>query len=426
MSTYPGIDYFALGKLLDRSSWDNYPVWTGTDADADVCADAAFRHDLMRGVGGNKPFMMMESSPSAVNWQPMNGLRQPGTVLFQSLQAVAHGSDTVQYFQFRKSRGGFEKFHGAIVDNACSHDTRVFKEVCAVGEALRALAPVACSGTENKAALLYDWENRWALEEARFVTTDKGYEKTVVTHHAALMAAGLGVDVVDETCELRGYKLLVAPMCYMLRDGFTDRVKTFVGAGGTLVLTYVSGYVNQDDLCFLGGFPGPLKEVAGVWSEEVDARPPELANSFVYEGSVYACREYFELIHAQTAQVLSAYQSNFYAGMPALTRNEYGRGRCYYVAARTGTDFLTALYRNLAREQGLEPVVPGLPEGVRAVKRVGANGRAYRFVMNYLPREARVSVGPAQRELLTGQTVSGDVTLPPRGVLVLTDPGEAR
>ncbi|MCE5342187.1 MAG: beta-galactosidase [Eubacteriales bacterium] len=419
MSTYPAIDYFALGRLLDRSSWDNYPAWTGTEADAEVCTDTAFKHDLMRGVGDNKPFMMMESSPSAVNWQPINGLRRPGTILLQGLQAVAHGSDTVQYFQFRKSRGNFEKFHGALIDHTGRSDTRVFQEVCAVGEALKTIASVAGSSAENKVALLYDWENRWALDDARFVTPQKGYEQTVIAHHSALMAAGLGVDVVDETCALNGYRLVVAPMCYMLRNGFPDQVKTFVGAGGTLVLTYISGYVNQDDLCFLDGFPGPLREVAGVWAEEVDARPPQLTNSFAYEGKTYLCREYFELIHAQTAEVLSVYQSDFYAGMPVVTKNEYGKGCCYYVAARTGTDFLTALYRTLTREQGLEPIVPGLPQGAGATLRVGADGLEYRFVMNYLPEETRVNVGPPQRDLLTCHTVAGETVIPPRGVLVL-------
>jgi beta-galactosidase len=419
MSTYHMIDYFALGRQLDRSSWDNYPVWTGTEADADVCAETAFKHDLMRGVGGNKPFLMMESSPSAVNWQPINSLRRPGTLLLQGLQAIAHGSDTVQYFQFRKGRGNFEKFHGAVIDHVGNGDTRVYREVCEVGEALKTLAPVTGSGVENKVALLYDWENRWALEDARFVSAQKGYEKAVIAHHTALTAVGMGVDVLDETYPLSGYKLVVAPMCYMLRNGFVDQVKTFVGAGGTLVLTYISGYVNQDDQCFMGGFPGPLKEVAGVWAEEVDARPVELTNSFTYGGSTYECRELFERLRMQTAEVVSTYHSDFYAGMPAVTKNVYGKGHCYYVAARTGTDFLTALYRDLVKEQELEPIVPSLQKGTCATMRVGANGREYRFVMNYLPTEAKVNVGPAQRDLLTNTTVQGVTTLPPRGVLVL-------
>ena len=142
MAAYPGIDYFDLGRALDVSSWDNYPQWTGDGRDARVLMDAAFNHDLMRGVGGQKPFMMMESSPSAVNWQPVNRLRQPGVLMLQGLQAIAHGSDSVQYFQFRKGRGGAEKFHGAVVDHVGTRETRVFREVAEVGKRLGQLKAV--------------------------------------------------------------------------------------------------------------------------------------------------------------------------------------------------------------------------------------------------------------------------------------------
>jgi beta-galactosidase len=420
MGTYPGIDYFAMGKLLDRSSWDNYPVWTGTEKDAEMGAETAFKHDLMRGVGGNKPFMMMESSPAPVNWQPINTLRRPGTVFLQGMQAIAHGSDSVQYFQFRKGRGGFEQYHGAIVDHVGSDDTRVFREVRTVGEALKRLVPVCGSAPENKIALIYDWENRWALEAAKFGSIKKDYEQTAIVHHTALMNNGFGVDVLDETGDLSGYKLVIAPMCYMLRGDFAQKVDAFVKSGGTFVTTYMSGYVDTENLCFLGGFPGPLMDVTGIWAEELDTLPSERVNTFDYEGQTYVCREYFELTHLKTAKSLGEYQGDFYAGMPAVTKNEYGLGRCYYIAARTGVDFLTALYRDAALEAGVRPVFADLPSGVGATLRVGENGREYRFIMNYLPRESRVLVEKKQRDLLTGRLLTGEVTLPPRGVLVLT------
>lgn len=418
MSTSRDIDYFALGKLLDRASWDNYPAWTGTAADAVVAADVAFRHDLMRGTGGQKPFLMMESSPSAVNWMPINPLRRPGTLLLQSLQAVAHGSDTVQYFQFRKSRGGFEKFHGAVVDHAGA-DTRVYREVCGVGEALQKLAAVAGSAAENRAALVYDWENRWALEDARFATIDKGYEPTVIAHHTALMRAGYGVDVIDQTAPLTPYALVAAPMCYLLREGFAKRLAAFVAGGGTLVLTYLAGTVNQDDLCFAGGFPGPLREVAGVWAEELDVQPEDDCNAFAYKGAEYGCGEYLERVHAEGAQVLATYLRDFYAGMPAVTCNRFGQGTCYYLAARAGAAFLTKLYADAAALAGLTPLLPAVPEGVSATCRVGEGGRRYLFVLNALPTESRVRLPQPGRDLLSGRLLAGDTALPPRGVLAL-------
>ena len=254
MSTYPGVNYFELGRLLDRSSWDNYPVWTGDDRDAGVTEHAAFCHDLMRCVCGDKPFMVMESSPSAVNWQPVNRLRGPGLLLLQSLQAVGHGSDTVQYFQFRKGRGSAEKFHGAVVSHDNSPENRVYKEVCKVGEALRQITPVLGAGAENQIAVIYDWENGWILEDANFgLNTGKGYDATVEAHHAALYRQGFGADVIDQTCDIQKYRLVIGPMTYMLRPGFAERVQAFVRAGGVYVATYCSGWTNEEDLCFMNG-----------------------------------------------------------------------------------------------------------------------------------------------------------------------------
>ena len=420
MSTYPVIDYFALGKLMDRSSWDNYPVWTGTGEDAQVGVHTAFNHDLMRGVGGGKPFMMMESSPGPVNWQQVNALRRPGVVLLQGLQAIAHGSDTVQYFQFRKGRGGSEKFHGAVVDHEGSGNTRSFREVVSVGDSLKHLKAVTGSAPENKIALVYDWENRWALEDARFGHVDKGYEKTVRAHHSALVRSGFGVDIIDQTGDLSGYTLVSAPMSYMLRGDFAKKVAAYVKRGGTFVLTYVSGYVDEEDLCFQGGFPGPLKEVAGIWAEEVDALFPGMRNTFTWQGKTYEAMDFCELTHPASAQPLAAYEKDFYQGMPALTVNEFGRGRCYYIAARTGEDFLADFYRHAAGEAHLAPLVPDLPQGMTAAKRVVEEGREYLFLMNYLPTENSLTLKDKQRDLLSGEILSGTVTLPPRGVLVLS------
>ena len=419
MSTYPGINYFALGKLLDRSSWDNYPQWTGDGRDAAVAAKAAFCHDLMRGVCGHKPFLMMESSPSAVNWQEINRLRAPGVLMLQGLQAVAHGSDSVQYFQFRKGRGSSEKFHGAVVSHDNSKENRIYREVCQMGERLRQLAPVVGSAPENKIALIYDWENRWALSNAQFGINrgDKGYEETVRTHHAALMRAGFGVDVLDQSCPLKGYSLIVGPMTYMLRPGFAEKVRDFVAGGGVYVSTYCSGWVNEEDLCFMGGFPGPLREVAGIWDEETDALDPTQGNTFTWRGKTYAVRDFSALVHAESARVLAAYEQRFYRGYPVLTENDFGKGKCYYLAARTGEDFLRDFYAWACDRAGLVPLLPEIPEGVLCAQRVGKAGQ-FLFILNPLPEEKTVTL-PAGSEIETGRRVGGPVTLAPYQVLAI-------
>ena len=418
MSTYPGVNYFELGRLLDRSSWDNYPVWTGDDRDAGVTEHAAFCHDLMRCVCGDKPFMVMESSPSAVNWQPVNRLRGPGLLLLQSLQAVGHGSDTVQYFQFRKGRGSAEKFHGAVVSHDNSPENRVYKEVCKVGEALRQITPVLGAGAENRIAVIYDWENGWILEDANFgLNTGKGYDATVEAHHAALYRQGFGADVIDQTCDIQKYRLVIGPMTYMLRPGFAERVQAFVRAGGVYVATYCSGWTNEEDLCFMNGYPGPLRPVFGLWDEETDALDETQRNHFTWRGKRYETRDFSALVHAEGAQVLAEYEENFYRGYPALTRNIYGDGACYYIAARTGADFLMDFYALVAREAGVEPLLPKLNQGVYCARRVG-DGGDFLFVFNALPRENAVCLPPCSN-VRTGAALAGETPLAPYETLVL-------
>ena len=424
MGTYGGIDYFHLGRALDVVSWDNYPTWHGDDRDARVLMDTAFCHDLMRGTGGQKPFMMMESSPSAVNWHEVNRLRQPGVLMLQGMQAVAHGSDSVQYFQFRKGQGGAEKYHGAVVDHVGTRETRVFREVTAVGQRLAALSALTGSAPESKIALIFDWENRWALENAAFGhRKHQRYEETIHAHYRALKGLGYDVDLIDETCDMQKYRTVIGPMTYLLRPGFAERVERFVRGGGVYVSTYVSGWVNEDDSCFLGGWPGPLKEVLGLWDEETDALDETQHNHFGWKGRTYQVNDYAARVHTRGAEVLALYDENFYRGDPVLTRNRYGEGEAYYIAARTGEDFLTDFYSYLLKEHGIPPLVKALPTGVDCTCRVGDQGR-FLFVMNGHPYAVTVDL-PGGTLAEDGTPVCGLTELPAWGALTVRLKDEA-
>jgi beta-galactosidase len=393
MGTYPGIDYFRLAEVLDVVSWDNYPQWTATEKDIEIGVRASFMHDLTRGLKG-KPFMLMESSPSATNWRPVAKLHRPNVHMLQSMQAAAHGADTVQYFQFRKGRGASEKFHGAVVDHVGTETTRVFRDVAAVGERLKTMDAVVGTGTPSAAAIIYDWNVRWAVDDAKgFLQKDTNYEQTVIDHYAAFWRLGIPVDIIDQTRGLEGYDLVAAPMLYLLRQGFAEAVDAFVKNGGTFVATYVTGYSNESDLVFRGGFPGPLRKVLGIWCEEIDALYPEDRNSIQWAGKSYGAFDLCELIHAESAEVLGTYGSDFYAGRPALTVNRRGSGRAYFIAARTGQDFLGDFYGQVTRQCGVSPVLEKpLPKGVTAQIRSGG-GIEHVFVMNFTPEKKTVDAG---------------------------------
>lgn len=315
MESFDGLDYGSLAGELDFASYDSYPRWRAPDEERQAML-AAFNYDWMRSLK-QRPFALMESTPSQVNWQPVCKLKKPGMHLLSSLQAVAHGADTVQYFQWRKSRGAAEKFHGAVVDHAGHEHTRTFRDAQAVGAALEKLADLRGTMPGAKVALLFDTQNRWALGDCQGPRDDLGYFDTALEHYRALKRQNVDVVVVDETRDLTGYCLVAAPMLYMLRLGAAERLTRFVEDGGTLVCTCYTGRADEDDLCFLGGFPGPLREVLGIWVEETDGLYDSETNGIRMEdGAVYACSTMCDLIHPETARTLGRYTADFYAGDP--------------------------------------------------------------------------------------------------------------
>jgi len=428
MGTFPGLNYWRMAPHLDVISWDSYPLWHKDD-DVALASDVAFIQDINRSLKGGKPFMLLESVPSATNWTPAAKVKRPGMHALSSLQAVAHGSDTVQYFQWRKSRGSSEKFHGAVVDHVGHENTRVFRDVADLGVKLEKLGAVVGTTVRPDVAIIYDWENLWALNDAQGPRRgDKGYLDACKRHYRAFWMRGIPVDVIDMEQDLRRYKLVVAPMLYMLRPGVDERIADFVAAGGVFVATYWSGIVDENDLVFLGGWPGgKLRQVLGIWDEEIDGLYENDRNTAVVVAGnplglsgEYELRDYCALVHSEGADVLATYKDDFYAGRPLLTVNAFGDGKAYYLASNPDDRFLRDFYGALDANLGLlRSLDTELPHGVSAQLRTDGETK-YIFVMNFNAEPVVIDLGAATyTDLLTGETLSGAVELGVYDVKVL-------
>jgi len=399
MYLFSQLNYQKIAPHLDIISWDDYPRWhNDQESFFDTAQRDAFNHDWFRAMRGGQPFLLMESTPSNVNWMAVNKLKRPGVLELGAMNAIAHGSDSIQYFQFRKSRGASEKFHGAVVDHAGHENTRVFREVRALGERLKVLGGVCGTTARAEAAVIWDIENGWAIDDLCGANDRRMYPETCIAHHKPFFARGVSVDVIDSAMPFDGYSLLVAPMLYMIRPGVAQRLKDFARAGGTVVLTYMTGYVDEDDLCHLGGFPGDgLMELAGIWAEELDPLYPADRNWVVFEENAlglsgrYEAHTLCEVIHpAEGCETLARYAADFYQGMAAVTRNPYGAGQCFFIAARTEERFLADFYGRLIEGLGLKAATDmPLPEGVHAAVREG-DGERYVFLLNCTDEEKRV------------------------------------
>ena len=420
MGFYNGLDYFRLSSELDVVSWDNYPLWHSPDP-LSVAVFSGMSHDLMRSMK-RQPFYLMESSPSCMNWTSVSKLKRPGMHLLASMQAIAHGANSVQYFQWRKSRGSFEKFHGAVVGHDGTGDTRVFREVSQVGETLRLLdEKILSTQVKAEVAIVYDWENRWAMENAAGPRNcGMHYLETIQQHYRPFWEMGIQVDLVHPNMSLERYKLVIIPMLYLLQPGFAENIRKYVEAGGTVVVTYWTGVVNENDLCFMGKTPGEgLDQVLGIEREEIDALYDGQENSFsavtdLFPGT-WRISELCEIIKVKTAQVLSVYDHDFYKGSPVLTVHSYGKGTAYYLAAKAEDDFYRAFYRRLSSDL-LRALDVDFPSGVTAHIRQGKNDLI--FLENYNEEPAEIQLPNEMRLLPLGKPVR-TVSLPGYGVAFL-------
>ena len=437
MGFFKGMDYAKFGDVLDAVSWDSYPE-IGCDP-----GYTAMGHALMRGVKHGDPWVLMEQTPSSTNWHRYHTLKPPGLMRNISLQAVGHGADGVMYFQWRRCRGGHEKFHGAVVAHVGDETPRVFQEVAQLGADLDTLSAevVGTRAAKAKVGLLWDSENVWAVDLSVGPGKDKKYIETQIRHYRSVWKQNIPIDIVRVDGDWSQYDILIAPLHYLIRSGQfpidgTDeelharfdqaaKIKDFVAGGGAFVTTFLSGIANESDLVFEGGYPGPLRELMGIWSEEIDNHPEgEAVNEMWLTDGLklpqpsYTCDHYFDQIHAEGADVLATYGKNWYAGRPCVTRNAFGEGQAYYIATCADEAFLTDFYAALAAQRDIRPLAT-TTDDVEVLARQGPD-RTLLFIINHSDGERTADLGDKSgSDLLTGEACSGTITLSPYDVRVI-------
>ena len=376
----------------------------------------------MRGIGGGKPFLLMEQTPSVTNWLPYNALKRPGVMRLWSYQAVAHGADSVMFFQMRRSIGACEKYHGAIIDHVGNENTRVFREAAALGAELKALGDETLGARARKeTAILFDWDNWWAIEYSAGPSVLLKYRDEIQNYYTALYEQNMATDIIGVEDDFSDYRVIIAPVLYMVKPGVDEKIKAFVQAGGIFVTTFFSGYVDEHDLVVTGGYPGKLRDLLGIWVEESDALPEGETNHFTWKGARHEAVLLCDLLHPEGAEVLATYEEDFYAGMPVLTKKRYGAGAAYYVAVRSDALFYEALIREICEKAGITPVAQ-TPGGVEAVLRVGRDEKKeFLFLLNHEKIEQSVPVEQDAADLVTGMEwkKGSKLTLPAYGVAIL-------
>jgi beta-galactosidase len=401
------IDYWRWGREVDVVANDHYLT---AEADRNHI-DLAMSADLTRAVAGGRPWMLMEHSTGAVNWQPRNIAKRPGEMRRNSLTHVARGADAVMFFQWRASRFGAEKFHSAMLPHSGTR-SRLWQEVVRLGGDLGALHEVRGSLVRADVAVLWDWESWWALELDWRPSVDLSYRERVGAFYEQLWDARLTVDFVAPAADLAGYRLVVVPSLYLMSTTAAKVLHDYVAGGGTLVVSYFSGIVDANDAVHPGGHPGALRDVLGLEVEEFLPlrQGQEVSLGDGLRGDVWA-----EHIRLAGARSVHDYADGPAAGGPAVTRHRLGAGTAWYVSTRLRGAALDRVLREVYPAAGVE-VDDDLPRDVEVVRRKGADAD-YLFVLNHTDAEVRLAASGT--ELLTGRRCESELRVPAGGTAVL-------
>ena len=404
------IDYWAWADHMDLVSNDHYLV----AEDPRNFQELAMGADFVRGLASGGPWVLMEHSTSAVNWQPRNIAKRPGELRRNSLQHIARGADAALFFQWRAAKAGSEKFHSALLPHAGT-DSRVWREVVELGADLAAIAEIVGSRVCGAAvAIIHDTDARWASELDSHPTIDASLLNETRLWHDALYRLGVTTDFRRSTDDLSSYGLVVVPMQYLMTDAGADSLKSFAGNGGTVVITYQSGIVDEDDHIRLGGYPGAFLSLTGTRIEEFYPLHEGEEVELTRYGSG---RVFSELGRPLTSEVLAEFAGGPTAGSPAITRNRVGTGTVYYV----GTSLTPAGARELVTEiltASSIPVPQKSGDDVEIMRRSDGT-RTWLFAINHGSADAVVTVDGV--DLLTGAATEGTLTVASGGVAVVRE-----
>ncbi|MCU0503437.1 MAG: beta-galactosidase [Anaerolineae bacterium] len=419
------LDLYRLGDIVDIAAVDNYPLgWTletelrNYDPIPYDPAMASLALAYTRAVK-KAPFWVTEKQISSSSPLP------PGLARLWTYQEMAHGGRMFLFFPWRACPYGVENLGRGILDYDSVPRGRYF-EVQRIARELAAL-PVELEAAHvwAQAAILRDFDSDWALMADPYNAQHR-YQRHIYRFSQALFRNQLTVDVVAPTDDWSPYRLLIVPSLLLLDDALAARLEAFARAGGTLVLTFLSGLRDTESVFIPETFPGRLRSLAGVEIEEQDNhRSGGTAGVRWLEGSGLTgnddCVWWSDLLKPTTAQVLAVYdERRQYAGTPAITMNAFGKGKVIYLGTQPSTECLQAFVAHLATECGIQrPVVSASP--LVEVVHARSGDTRYVFVHNFSQEPQMITLNRPHTLLASGQPGEGSVIIPPMDAVILTE-----
>ncbi|MTH55603.1 cellulase family glycosylhydrolase [Bacillus mangrovi] len=415
--TDQAINQWDMSEDLDYVAYDNYPVWGGLAEPVSPSA-IAHQHDLCRGTKNGKGYWVMEELSGAQGWSKIGYLPRPGHIKLWTYQAISRGAEAIVYFRWRAAQFGTEEFCHGILD----HDgipKRKYNEVKEVISSLKVHGDDwIASKFEAQAGVYYDPENAWAWN-IQPQSSAFSHRAELLRHYAPAHKLNVATDAVNSRSDLSAYKAVIVPIYFLESPEFTEKLKAYAQNGGTVVFSYRSGVKKPNNFVTGATLPGELTEMTGIRINEYESLQTGQSNSTAgtagsLKGLESSAEVWCDLIEPVTAEVLAEYRNCFYEGTAAVTKNQYGKGTVYYIGTALEEELLTALYKEIFAEAGIETVET--EEGVEAVRR-----GLFLSIMNHtVGRSASVTLPEGEwMDCASGQTVQKTLQLDALGAVLL-------
>jgi len=421
MGFHKALDYFAWAREMDLVSTDNYP----DPADPDSTALSAMHYDLVRSLNKSAPWIVMEQTTSRVNWREHNLPKAPGQMRALSYQALARGATGVLFFQWRASRAGAEKFHSALLSHAGTASP-IWDEVVTLGKELTAAEPWAGSRVRASTAMIFSWPNWWAIESPSSPAHDLRMLDQLAWMYLPLYHRSATVDFAHPAEPLGSYDALLIPSLYLVTEEEAANIVSRVETGGTAILSYWSGIVDQHDQVYLGPYGGPLRPLIGC--DVLDVAPLAAGDTVEVEwadGTRTTAGFWLDLTAERDGEVLARIASGPWAGSPAVVLTRYGTGSAYYLGTRLDGEGMRRIYDAVPALRGA--VSPAGPDGESVERVVRSSPRHdFEFLINHADSDRKVTLAGPGYDVLSGQRTDGAMTLGRRGVAIVRHERSAR
>jgi beta-galactosidase len=414
MGFFDGFDHYIISRPLTFASWDDY-VGSGH-------VDPAYNglsHDLTRGFK-RQNFWVMETQPGAVNWSTLNNFLNRGEARAMAWQAIGHGADDVNYWQWRSALNGQEEIHGVLVGPDGTPVPFYDEAAQTAHEFAKAESSFRGTQPQSEVALLYSYDSHWAIE---FQKHTEKYDDVALlkSYYQALRQIAQSVDVISAYAALDGYKLVAAPSLNVLPEDIANHLLDYVRNGGHLVLGPRSGMKDEFNSLLPQRQPGFLVDVLGARVEQYYALEKDVPVSGVWgsgEASIWA--EQLKS-RAPDGEVLLKYgkSNGWLDDQPAAVTRAYGKGRITYVGAILDDKLIAAAAEWMTKKSGVTPVFGPVPDGVEVSRRIGGGKQVFVFI-NYSQEDRRVALPHSMNLVLDGKD-SNTVELAPYGVAVALD-----